>query len=206
MNKKIEFDNKNILNLDKNFRIDLINSITGVKSVNLISTISNEKITNLAIFSSIVHIGSNPPLIGFILRPETRRLSDTMQNIKNNKYFTINSINPSILKKAHQTSQKIDSSISEFDYFEIEKEYINNISVPFVKDSLIKIGLNFKQRIEININNTSLIIGEIDYININENILDNYGRVNIEKASLVSVSGLDMYYYSNKLTDFKSLF
>jgi len=88
--EKIEFDKSSILNLDKNFRIDLINSVTGIKTPHLISTISNDGITNLAIFSSIVHLGSNPPLIGFVLRPETRRLSDTMQNIRTEKYYTIN--------------------------------------------------------------------------------------------------------------------
>lgn len=203
--KNIEFDKEHILNLDKNFRIDLINSITGIKSAHLISTISSDGIANLAIFSSIVHLGSNPPLIGFILRPETRKLSDTMQNIKMNNYYTINSISPSIVKKAHKTSQKIESEISEFDHFNIEKEYIDNISVPFVKESSVKIGLSFKEKIDINLNNTSLIIGEIDCIKINKNILDNYGRLNIAKANSVGVTGVDMYYYSNELIDLKGL-
>ena len=34
-----------------------------------------------------------------------------MQNIKNNKYFTINSINPSILKKAHKTSELMETGV-----------------------------------------------------------------------------------------------
>ncbi len=204
--KKIEFDKPSILNLDKNFRIDLINSVTGVKTPHLIATVSNDGITNLAIFSSIVHLGSNPPLIGFVLRPETRRLSDTMQNIRTEKYYTINSICPSILKSAHKTSEKIESKISEFDYLDIEKEYINNISVPFVKESKVKIGLNFKEKIDINLNNTSLVIGEIDCIKINKNILDNHGRINFEKSNSVAVSGLDMYYYSNELIDLKGSF
>ena len=203
--KNIEFDTEHILNLDKNFRIDLINSITGIKSAHLISTVSGDGIANLAIFSSIVHLGSNPPLIGFILRPETRKLSDTMQNIKTKNYYTINSISPSIVKKAHKTSQKIGSEISEFDHFNIEKEYIDNIPVPFVKESSVKIGLSFKEKIDINLNNTSLIIGEIDCIKINKNILDNYGRLNITKANSVGVTGVDMYYYSNELIDLKGL-
>ena len=57
------FEEADIFNLDKVKRLKLINSITGVKPANLIGTRSSDGITNLAIFSSIVHLGSNPPLI-----------------------------------------------------------------------------------------------------------------------------------------------
>ncbi|PTL98815.1 MAG: flavin oxidoreductase, partial [Candidatus Arcticimaribacter sp.] len=51
------------------YRLNMINSCTGYKSANLIGTQSKEGNTNLAVFNSVVHLGSNPPLIGFILRP-----------------------------------------------------------------------------------------------------------------------------------------
>ena len=54
-----------IQQLEKFKRINLMNSITGISPANLIGTISNDSIENLAIFSSIVHVGSNPPLMGF---------------------------------------------------------------------------------------------------------------------------------------------
>ena len=59
-----------IRDLDKVKRLNIINSITGIKPGNLIGTISEEKITNLAIFSSVIHLGSNPALLGFVLRPK----------------------------------------------------------------------------------------------------------------------------------------
>ena len=55
--------------MDKISRLNLINSITGVKPSNLIGTKSKDGFSNLAIFSSVVHLGSKPPLIGFITRP-----------------------------------------------------------------------------------------------------------------------------------------
>ena len=63
------FTKKNILEMDKVKRLNIVNSITGIKPGNLIGTISNDNFPNLAIFSSIVHLGSNPALLGFILRP-----------------------------------------------------------------------------------------------------------------------------------------
>ena len=49
-------------------RLNLVNCVTGYKSANLIGTISTEGIQNVAIFSSVTHLGTEPPLIGFILR------------------------------------------------------------------------------------------------------------------------------------------
>ena len=65
----MHFDEEQIENLDKIFRINLINSCSGYKSANLIGTISDKGVKNLAVFSSITHLGSNPPLLGFFLRP-----------------------------------------------------------------------------------------------------------------------------------------
>ena len=81
-----------INNLDKISRLNLINSITGYKPANLIGTKSLSGDTNLAIFSSMVHLGSNPPLLGFFLRPTEIVPIHTYLNIKEYKYYTINSV------------------------------------------------------------------------------------------------------------------
>ncbi|HAC24022.1 MAG TPA: hypothetical protein DCE81_03810 [Cytophagales bacterium] len=53
------------------YRANFVNSLTGFKSVSIIGTINAAGQTNMAIFSSLVHIGSDPALIGFINRPVT---------------------------------------------------------------------------------------------------------------------------------------
>ena len=65
-----KFTRIDIDKMSKIFRLNLINSITGYKSANLIGTKTDNKINNVAIFSSVTHLGSDPPLIGFITRPE----------------------------------------------------------------------------------------------------------------------------------------
>jgi hypothetical protein len=62
------FDQKDIASLDHLYRINLINSSSGFKSANLIATKSKEGISNVAVFSSVIHLGSNPPLLGFLTR------------------------------------------------------------------------------------------------------------------------------------------
>ena len=90
------FNHKQILDLDKIYKINLINSCSGFKSANLLGSVSKEGIPNVAVFSSVTHLGSNPPTLGFILRPTTVP-RDTYKNIKENGSFTINHIYEDII-------------------------------------------------------------------------------------------------------------
>ena len=96
------------------YRINLINSCSGYKSANLIGTKDSAGTSNVAVFSSITHLGSNPGLLGFFLRPTTV-IRNTYDNIKTTGKYTLNHIHEGILEDAHHTSAKYDSSISEFD-------------------------------------------------------------------------------------------
>jgi flavin reductase (DIM6/NTAB) family NADH-FMN oxidoreductase RutF len=51
------------------FWVNFFNTLSGVRSSVLIGTSSETGTHNLAIFNSLVHLGANPPLLGFILRP-----------------------------------------------------------------------------------------------------------------------------------------
>ena len=65
------FDLEALSNLDKLYRINLINSCSGFKSANLIASKNKNGISNVAIFSSVIHLGSDPALLAFITRPTT---------------------------------------------------------------------------------------------------------------------------------------
>ena len=97
------YSKNDIDNLDHIFKINLINSCSGYKSANLIGTKSNDDITNIAIFSSVIHMGSSPPLLGFILRPNTVP-RNTYENIKTTGIYTINHVHETIIEDAHHTS------------------------------------------------------------------------------------------------------
>lgn len=77
----MHYTREDIDNLKHIKRINLINSCSGYKSANLLATISKEGVTNVAVFSSVTHLGSNPPVLGFILRP-TSIPRNTYKNIK----------------------------------------------------------------------------------------------------------------------------
>ena len=97
------YSEESLKTLNKIYRLNLINSITGIKPANLIATRSKHGVDNVAIFSSVVHLGSNPAMIGFVMRPQPNINSDTYQNILDTKYYTINHITEKIYKKAQMT-------------------------------------------------------------------------------------------------------
>ena len=142
----LHYTRKDIDQMEKNFRLNLINSCTGYKSANLIGTQSADGKTNLAVFSSITHLGSNPPLIGFVLRPTTVP-RDSYRNIKAYSLFTVNHIHHDTVADAHHTSAKYPEDVSEFSKTDFDPEYLDGFQAPFVKGARSTIGLSIPQRI-----------------------------------------------------------
>ena len=174
------------------YKINLINSCAGYKSANLIATKSAENSTNVAIFSSVIHLGSAPPLLGFILRPTTVP-RNTYQNIIETGFYTINHIHQEILEDAHHTSAKYKREISEFDVTNLETDYKNNFNAPFVKDCPIQIGMKYVEEYDIKSNNTKLVVGEIQELYIEEKLLKEDGFVNLSEGNIATINGLNGY-------------
>jgi len=195
---KKHFSFESIMEMPKLHKTHFINSLGGFKSVSLLGTINNLGQSNVAIFSSIFHIGANPPLIALIFRPSPPE-RDTLRNILETGFYTINHINESIYKQAHQTSARYDPAISEFDITGLQSEYKNNFKAPFVSESNIQIGVEFKERIDITINNTIMIIGQITEVYVPETCLGEDGFIDLEKANTLTCSGLDSYHKTLKL-------
>jgi flavin reductase (DIM6/NTAB) family NADH-FMN oxidoreductase RutF len=195
------YTKEDIGKLDRITRLKIINSATGIKPANLIGTINKENQTNLAVFSSVVHLGSNPPLLGFISRPRSADAGHTYHNIKENGYYTINHIHPEFIKNAHYTSAKFQADVSEFKRCNLSEEYANDFIAPFVKESTFKIGMRFKEAIDIKINNTVLVVGEIEHLILPDTsiIADD---VDLEAANSVGISGLNSYYSLKKIGNF----
>lgn len=194
----MKLTNENILAFEKLYRTNFVNSLSGFKSANLIGTISKEGKTNLAIFSSVIHVGANPPAIGFLMRPVSVE-RHTYNNIKETNYFTVNHINKDIFKNAHQTSARYDKDVSEFDECGLTPEYSDLIKAPYVKESKVKIGCRFVEEHEIKFNGTIFMVGEILEVIMPDNVVGEDGFVDIERAETIAISGLDSYHETQRI-------
>jgi flavin reductase (DIM6/NTAB) family NADH-FMN oxidoreductase RutF len=196
--KKKSFDKKDIENLDKRFRTAFINSLSGFKSLALIGTKDKNNQTNLAVFNSLIHIGANPALVGFISRPGVVE-RQTLENIIETRFYTINHVTEDFYRQAHQTSARYPREVSEFDATGLTIEYKNDFFAPFVAESQVQIEVEFKEQVDLTINNTVLIIGEIQAVYFPADCLFEDGALDLEKAGSLASLGLDGYYKTQRL-------
>lgn len=189
----IHLKSLDIQQIEHRKRTALINSLSGFKSINLIGTVSRERKTNLALFNSVIHLGADPALMGFISRPHSVE-RHTIENIAQTKFFTINHVTADIFEKAHKTSARYPREQSEFEAVGLTAVYKNNFAAPFVEESKIQIGLELKETVAVKSNNTLLIIGEIIDLYFPENIWLEEGVLDIEKAETLTGSALDGYH------------
>ncbi len=195
----IQYTLDDILNFEKRFRTYFVNSLSGFKSANLIGTINLEGLTNVAIFTSVVHIGANPPLMGFISRPNSVP-RHTLENIRATEYYTINSVATSFIAQAHQTAARYQ--ISEFEATGLTPEYISNFNAPFAKEAQLKIGLKVEDIIPIKVNNTLLVIGKVQQVNLPQSMILKDGKLNFETIETAAITGLDTYHKTEQISRF----
>lgn len=191
-----------IENTERKRRLNLINSVTGIKPANLIGSISDSGQMNLTVISSVVHLGSNPALIGFISRPVGEVPRHTYENIKQNGFYTINAIPAGMVEKAHYTSAKYEREVNEFERCRIKPEFIDGFKAPFVADSPIKLGMKLAQQIPIDLNGTILIIGSVERLIISDEIVNEKGYVDLQAGNIAGIGGLNTYYKFEQIGQF----
>ena len=191
-----------IANTERVKRLNIINSISGIKPANLIGSISDDGQENVAIISSVVHLGSNPAYLGYILRPTEEIRRHTYENILENGCFTVNHIHSSFIEQAHYTSAKFEKEISEFDTCGLTAEYLHDFKAPFVKESTLKMGLKHVESIPIKCNGTLMIVGEVQHLIIPDHAVNELGYIDLGLINDVGISGLNCYYELNKVAAF----
>ncbi len=164
----------------------------GYKSANLIGTVSKDGVTNLAVFSSITHLGSDPALLGFILRPTTVP-RHTYSNLRELGYFSVNAISESIISEAHQTSANYPKEVSEFEATGITVEWKQGVTVPFVDQSPVQLLCKYLNEYTIHENGTLHVIASIEKIYVNESMLNDDYWIQLDKGNVVTINGLDGY-------------
>jgi flavin reductase (DIM6/NTAB) family NADH-FMN oxidoreductase RutF len=194
----LQYDMASLSLLDRFTRAHLLNSLSGFKSASLIGTANAEGITNLAIFSNIVHLGADPALIGFVNRP-LEAAPHTLGNIEKTGVYTINLITENMVDAAHQTSAKYPEGISEFEKVGFTPEWREGITAPFVAESPVKYALELKEIVPISYNRTFFVIGAITQVIVEKDLMEKDGFLALEQAGVVSSLGMDGYYGVKRL-------
>lgn len=174
-------------------RLHFFNTLSGFKMPVLIGTIDERGHTNLAIFNSLVHISSFPPMLGFMIRPLTVP-RHTYHNIKSRGSFTINMVHGAILEQAHQTSADYPWRKSEFEACGLTPVFQEGIAAPYVGESRVRLGLVFEEEHHIRANGNILIVGRVEEMYYPEEAVSESGHFNPDACDLYAVAGVDSYY------------
>ena len=185
-------DKEEILTWGSRKRARFVNSLSGFKSATLIGTYDPEFGDNLSIVSSVVHLGSTPPMMGFVLRPPGKD-AHTYKNIIKTGICTFSHVNEDIVEQSHQTSARYPRDSSEFEEVGLTSLRINGWKAPCVEESRVRMGLNLIDDMEL-ANGCRFLTCEVNWFDVDSRGLCEDGYVDLNKLGGVSISGLDGYH------------
>jgi len=181
-----------IQEFEKVYRLNLVNGLPGFKPANLVGTAAPDGATNLAIFSSVLHLGSNPPLLGMVTRPSTVP-RHTYANLKASGCYTLNHVPVALAAQAHYTSADFAPDVSEFGVCGFTAAYRDGFPAPYVAESPLGIGLRLLEEHRIS-NGTVLLVGTVEHVYLHEVGLRDDGTLDLVALGEACISGLDGYH------------
>ncbi len=179
-------------------RAAFVNVLSGFKGLNLLGTANEKGQTNLSVVSSVVHLGSNPPLLGMVMRPPSVS-RHSYENILATGVYTLNHVNAAMAEQAHQTSARYAEDESEFDQTGLTPIFNSGFHAPSVAESAISLGLALRDDMEVKLNACRFLVGEVMWVKFPESVFEEDGFLDIAKAGTITVSGLDAYHTANQL-------
>ena len=161
------------------------------------STIDNEGNSNLSPFSFFNVFGSKPPICIFspARRVRDNTIKHTLENVYETKEVVINVVNHNIVQQANLTSCEYPKGVDEFvkaGFTPVKSDLVK----PYrVKESPVQLECKLLQVIETGKEGgaANLIICEVVCMHIDDNILDEQGKIDPNKIDLVARMGGDYY-------------
>lgn len=195
------FSPDSLASWDRFTRGNFINSLSGFKSTHLIGTTHENGVYNLGLFHNVVHLGADPALVGFVNRPR-EAAPHTLANIERDGWYTMNAVAEPMVAQAHQCSAKYPSETSEFEAVGLEALLRPECPAPFVAASPVQYAMQLVEVLPIRHNGTFLVVGEVKGVWLQEGLLGPDGFIELEKAGVVTSSGIDSYHNTRLIRRF----
>ena len=206
MARELLYDAASLAALAAPFRAMLVNSATGFKPANLLGTRGPDGTPNLAILSSVVHVGSDPALVGCIFRPVVPREhgSHTFHNARETGEFTISHVSTAWYRKAHATSARYADGTSEFEAVGLTPWYFpagsdGPFAAPAVAESPVRMALRWEDHWTIPANGCTFVVGRVVGLSVPADAVAADGALDVVGLDTVAISGLDGYHGGMRL-------
>ncbi|AUS97820.1 flavin reductase [Clostridium thermosuccinogenes] len=127
-------------------------------------------------------INSDPPMVSISVRKE--RYSYNL--IKDKGQFVINLVTRKLVRATDYCGVKSGRDIDKFEETKLTAEKASKVDVPLIKESPVNLECVVKDRIELGTHD--MFIAEIVAVDVEDSLLDEKGKLCLEKADLVCYS------------------
>lgn len=167
------------------------------RPIAFVSTISEEGVANVAPYSFFNAFSSNPPIVVFSSNRKVRgnTTKDTLKNVEDTGECVINIVNYDMVYQMSLASVSYPPEVSEFDKSGLTP-IPSDLVKPFrVKESPVQMECTVREIIKLGDQGGAgnLIVCNVVRMHINEEILNEKGRIDPYKADLVARMGRHYY-------------
>jgi flavin reductase (DIM6/NTAB) family NADH-FMN oxidoreductase RutF len=159
------------------------------RPIGWVSTVDENGINNLAPFSFFNAVGEDPPHLMFSTVRTGNKNKDTLNNVLANKQFVVNLVTENVVEQMNETSQSVDSEIDEFELANLTPLDSVFIKPKRVKESYVHFECEMVHHYFLKDHKNGgacIVIGKILTMHINDDILMEGNRINLDKYKPVA--------------------
>ncbi|WP_136715224.1 flavin reductase family protein [Halorientalis salina] len=169
------------------FERSLYRTMTGAvvpRPIGWISTTSEDGVDNLAPYSYFNVVSVDPSVVMFAPVDEgPDALKDSARNVLDTGEFVHNVVTRDLAEAMNATSATLPAEESEFDHADIERAESETVAPPRVAAADIAFECELYDAIDIGI--STLILGEITMVHVDDSVTTSEGKVDVEKVDAV---------------------
>ncbi|WP_264558701.1 flavin reductase family protein [Flavobacterium sp. N2270] len=159
------------------------------RPIGWVSTVDENGINNLAPFSFFNAVGEDPPHLMFSTVRTGNKNKDTLNNVLANKQFVVNLVTEETVEQMNMTAQSVNSDVDEFQLANLTPIDSIFIKPKRVKESYVHFECEMVHHyfLEDHKNGGAcIVIGKIITMHINDEILMEGNRINLDKYKPVA--------------------
>lgn len=142
---------------------------------------------------------NSEPMIIYI---SVRKSRYTHEIISRNKEFIVNLPNEKLVKEADFCGTKSGKDIDKFETCKLTKGKASKVNVPYIEECPINLECKLREIKEYP--SHDVFIADVISVNADEDILDEHGKIDFEKANLITYAG-QKYFANNKNIGYRGI-
>ena len=189
-----------ILDLDKRYRIALINSLSGVRTAFIGITGEHEQ-WNATTLSNITHVGAHPGQLSVLFRPPSTN-SHTLKNYRNFGIMTLICMPFDKYDTVHEVSVNAPKNVFELELLDEPVQNFEGWDHPIPKDFIYAIEIEYVEEFTLN-NQCIYTVGSINQLRWSEKLqINEQGQVFFQESPVLAIG---LQHYTSIHTEGKQL-